>query len=227
MKKVSGLSLLLASIGVFLIGLAGVLQYEAFEIEKSTAVVYEKVTVKNFNTANVEKNNNENKLIEEVVLNSELEEINIYTDVSTIPYEPIVYDGLTMNQLADKLNRSLKDTISNKGHLIASYSLEKGVDPYLATAIMLHETGCNSGRCSSLVKSCNNVGGQKGGPSCGGGSYKAYPTLDEGIMGYIDNLHKNYYSYGLNTPEAMASKYAASTTWATKVNNYIYSIKNK
>lgn len=227
MKKVSGLSLLLASIGVFLIGLARVLQYEAFEIEKSTAVVYEKVTVKNFNTANVEKNNNENKLIEEVVLNSELEEINIYTDVSTIPYEPIVYDGLTMNQLTDKLNRSLKDTISNKGHLIASYSLEKGVDPYLATAIMLHETGCNSGRCSSLVKSCNNVGGQKGGPSCGGGSYKAYPTLDEGIMGYIDNLHKNYYSYGLNTPEAMASKYAASTTWATKVNNYIYSIKNK
>ena len=33
MKKVSKLSLTLASIGVFMIGLAGVLQYKAFQIE--------------------------------------------------------------------------------------------------------------------------------------------------------------------------------------------------
>ena len=30
--------------------------------------------------------------------------------------------------------------MSGKGELIASYSLEKGVDPYIATAIILQET---------------------------------------------------------------------------------------
>ena len=81
--------------------------------------------------------------------------------------------------------------------------------------------------CSNLVRSCNNVGGQKGEPSCGDGSYKAYPTLDEGIMGYIDNLYKNYVSKGLTTANAMGPKYAASTTWASQVNNYIALVKSK
>ena len=51
---------------------------------------------------------------------------------------------------------------------------------------MLHETGCKY-KCSNLVVSCNNVGGQKGSPSCGGGSYKYYATLDDGIVGHIEN----------------------------------------
>ena len=131
-----------------------------------------------------------------------------------------------MGELAEKLNRSLNSTISGKGYLIASYSLQLGIDPYMATAIILHETGCN-GTCSSLVRECNNVGGQKGGPSCGGGAYKAYATLDEGIMGYLDNLYRNYYSYGLTTPETIGPKYAASTTWASQVNNYIALIRSR
>lgn len=140
--------------------------------------------------------------------------------------EEKVYNDLTLNELADKLNRSLNSTISNQGYLIASYALEKGVDPYLAVAIMLHETGCKW-ECSKLVKSCNNVGGQKGSPSCGNGSYKRFDSLELGIKGFIDNLAKNYYAYGLTTPEAMNRKYAASTTWATKVNAYIEQIKAK
>ena len=246
MKKVSKLSLTLASLGVFMIGLAGVLQYKAFQIEEGT-VAYETVTMndsysgnkevnnKNENTPEESNDNNaevedvtttDNEEVEEVVIEDELEDVKTYEEVSTVPVDPIVYDGLTMNQLAEKLNRSLKSTISGKGYLIASYSLQLGIDPYMATAIILHETGCN-GTCSSLVRECNNVGGQKGGPSCGGGAYKAYATLDEGIMGYLDNLYRNYYSVGLTTPETIGPKYAASTTWASQVNNYIALIRSR
>lgn len=136
----------------------------------------------------------------------------------------IVYDGLTMDQLAEKLNRSLKNELSGYGYLYASYSLENGVDPYIAVAISLHETGCNA-RCSNLMTSCNNVGGQKGSPTCGSGSYKQFNTLEEGIKGYIDNLSRNYFGMGLNTPELMAKKYAQSTSWASRVNSYIDTIK--
>lgn len=138
----------------------------------------------------------------------------------------IVYDGMTMSELTEKLNRSLKSTIAGKGDIFASYSLERGVDPYLAVSIMLLETGCNW-TCSSLMRKCNNVGGQKGSPSCDGGSYRSYPSLDEGIKGFIDNIADNYYAYGLTTPETMNKKYAESNTWAIKVNNYISSVKSK
>ena len=245
MKKVSKLSLTLASIGVFMISLACILQYESFQIESENDVVYEKVTMNDLNAGKIEEVNNKNENIsqnesdnnssnevteestaEEVVIEEELEDVKTYEDVNTILVEPIVYDGLTMNQLAEKLNRSLKSNISSKGYLIASYSLQLGIDPYIATAIILHETGCN-GTCSTLVRECNNVGGQKGSPSCGGGAYKAYATLDEGIMGYLDNLYRNYYSKGLNTVETIGPKYAASTTWASQVNNYIALIKSR
>lgn len=156
----------------------------------------------------------------EVLVDNDVTEENIKEDV--VEEKPaIVYENMTLDELSEKLNRSLNSTISGKGYLIASYSLELGVDPYLATGIILLETGC-SWECSSLVKECNNVGGQKG---SGCGSYTAYDTLDDGIKGFIDNLYRNYYSYGLTTPEQMNSKYASSTEWATKVNNYIDKIK--
>lgn len=136
----------------------------------------------------------------------------------------IVYDGMTMDQLVAKLNRSLNSTLAGQGYAFAAYSLELGVDPYVAVAIALHETGCKWD-CSTLVKQCNNVGGMKGGPSCGGGAYKAFPTLDAGIRGYIENLSRNYYAVGLTTPELMNSKYAASPTWASKVNAYVSQIR--
>ena len=138
----------------------------------------------------------------------------------------IVYDGLTMDQLAEKLDRSLKNELNGYGRLYAEYSLEKGVDPYIAVAISLHETGCN-GHCSTLMRECNNVGGQKGSPTCGNYGYRGFDTLEDGIKGFIDNLSDNYFGIGLNTPELMAKKYAASTTWAAQVNNYISTIKSR
>ena len=133
-----------------------------------------------------------------------------------------VYEGMTIEELSEKLDRSLNSDLKGKGTLIASYSLEKGVDPYLATAIMLHETGCEW-ECSYLVRQCNNVGGQKG---IGCGAYSYFETLDLGIQGFIDNLYKNYVAYGLVTAEQINPKYAESTTWAANVNRYVAKIKN-
>ena len=142
-----------------------------------------------------------------------------------IPPRVEVYDNLTLEELSAKLDRNLgTDYIAGKGNLIASQCIEKGVDPYLAVAIMLHETGCGS-RCSSLTRNCNNVGGQKGSPSCGRGSYKAFSTLDEGIVSFITNLSENYYAKGLNTVEAIGSKYAEGKSWPTKINSFIEKIR--
>lgn len=145
---------------------------------------------------------------------------------SNVTKRVIVYDGMTMSELSEKLNRSMKSTIAGKGELLASYTIEKGVDPYIALSIMLLETGCNW-TCSYLTRVCNNVGGMKGAPGCDGGSYKAFATIDEGIMKFVDNLANNYYAYGLTTPEAMNKKYAESNEWAMKVNRYISQVKAK
>ena len=135
-----------------------------------------------------------------------------------------VYEGMTIEELSSQINKSLKGYIAGKGDLIARHSLDTGVDPFVATAIMLHETGCN-GKCSVLTTQCNNVGGQKGYPRCGNGSYKRYDTLDDGIRGVINNLSKNYYSIGLNTVEKIAPKYAEGNTWAGKINYYVNKIR--
>ncbi len=140
----------------------------------------------------------------------------------------IVYEGMTLGELSDKLDRTLHSTISGQGYTFASYAVELGVDPYLAVAIVMHETGC-AGECSTLLKECNNVGGMKGGSDtkCNGGSYASFSSLEEGIRAYMQNLYRNYTSQGLTTADAMASKYAASQTWASQVNAYINSIKAK
>lgn len=136
----------------------------------------------------------------------------------------IIYDGLTLTDLIRKLNKNLNSTLTNTGHYFANYYLKTGLDPYLAVAIVLQETGCKW-TCSKLVRNCNNIGGMKGNPSCNGGSYKRYDTLENGINGYLDMLYNNYYSQGLTTPELINPKYASSTTWSTNVNNYINNIK--
>ncbi len=138
----------------------------------------------------------------------------------------IVYDGMNIQQLSDKLNRTLNSDLKGKGELFAKMSVDLGIDPYLAVAISMHETGCKW-NCSRLVKTCNNVGGMKGSPGCGGGAYARFSSLDEGIRAYMNNLYKNYTSKGLTTPEAMSPKYAGSTTWASQVRTYMNEIKAK
>ena len=159
---------------------------------------------------------------------NEEREVAYYVDVEEIieeekveEVEPVVYNGRTLKEIIETINKSLNSTIAGKGELIASYSLEKGVDPYMATGIILLETGCRWG-CSRLVRECNNVGGQKG---SGCGSYSRFNSLDEGIKAFIDNLDRNYIRKGLTTPEQINPKYAEDRNWAKKVNKYIEEIK--
>ena len=133
-----------------------------------------------------------------------------------------VYDGLTIEELIDKINNILSSDLTGMGNYFAEYSVELGVDPYLAVAIAMHETGC-TWDCSYLMKSCNNVGGQKG---YGCGEYQAYDTLSDGIYGFVSNIKKNYVDYGLLTAEQMNPKYAEDPEWSYKVNKYIEKIKN-
>ena len=133
-------------------------------------------------------------------------------------------ESLSYDELVAKLNRSLNSTLAGKGDSFAKYATELGIDPYLAVAIVLHETGCN-GTCSKQVRECYNVGGMKGGPSCNGTSYKKFASLDEGIYSFMYNLKTNYYDKGLTTPEQMNKKYAASKAWARKIHHYINKIK--
>lgn len=178
-------------------------QVKAEEVDIKESEIYDDTT----NNDNNDSNNNDDALT---------------TDSEDKNEDNVVYDGLTLDELASKLNRSFKNELSNKGYLYASYSLEKNVDPYLAAAISLEETGCNY-NCSNLIKTCNNVGGMKG---SGCGSYGYFNTLDDGIRAFIDNISRNYVAYGLTTADTMNPKYAENPAWANNVNNYITRIRN-
>ena len=144
---------------------------------------------------------------------------------SNLEVRQIVYDGMTLKELGEKLDRSMGSSIDGYGEYFAAYALEKGVDPYLALGIVLLETGCKWG-CSSLARNCYNLGGIKGTPSCGGGSYRRFNSMEDGIERFIDNL-AGYYAKGLDTPEKMNPRYAESNTWAMKVRNYMSEIRAK
>ncbi len=178
-----------------------------------------------------------NTLLESIVVKSNLDKQNVdvlaVNDLSSLKQEieivklatstpVVVYDGLTREELIDKLNRNLSSDLSGYGESYVNYAIAYGVDPYLAVAISLHETGC-TWNCSSLVKECNNVGGMKG---SGCGAYGRFDSLDAGIEAMISNLSRNYVSQGLTTPELIGPRYAMSNTWASKINNYIEHIKN-
>lgn len=159
-------------------------------------------------------------------INSNIEQeeiIEVVEEIEEVPEVVKVYEDYTMDELAEKIERSLNSDIKGYGSFIANYTIEKNVDPFLATAIMLHETGC-TWNCSNLVKNCHNVGGMKG---TGCGSYGYFNTLEEGIQRFIDNIYNNYYVYGLTTATSMGKKYAEDPSWAMKVNNYIEKIKNR
>lgn len=154
----------------------------------------------------------------ELLVGDEILEVQEKTE----PERIVVYEDMTMEELTDKLNRTLSSDLSGMGEYYAKYSIELGVDPYLAVAISMHETGC-TWNCSYLAKTCNNVGGQKG---TGCGAYKAYDTLADGIYGFILNIKNKYVDYGLLTADQMNPKYAEDPMWASKVNKYIEKIKN-
>lgn len=132
----------------------------------------------------------------------------------------VVFDNLTMEELSAKLNRVIGGAMSGKGNLIATESIKRGVDPYVATAIMMHETGNGT---SSMCRTCFNFGGQKG---SGCGAYQRFSSTDEGLTRMIDNLYRNYYAKGLTTIESIGSRYAESNTWPSMIHKYVNKIKS-
>ena len=139
-----------------------------------------------------------------------------------IPPRIEVYEGMTLEEVAWQLEKTLKNDVAGHGMFIASKCIEYGVDPFIATAIIMHETGCEQMQCSSLARNCFNFGGQKG---SGCGEYQRYNSIDEGLEGMIRNLYRNYYAYGLTTVEQIGPKYAEGDTWVSKINWYVNKIK--
>lgn len=130
-----------------------------------------------------------------------------------------VYNGMTIEELSIKLNKSLKGVLANQGNYIATRSLALGIDPYMVVAIMLHETGCKW-TCSTLARVNYNVGGMRG-----ASGWQKFNSIQDGIDGFLNNLSKNYIKKGLTTPEMIVKKYApSSTTWASKIRKYMAEI---
>ncbi len=151
------------------------------------------------------------------------EETTITKEQTTTTTKLVVWDNLTLEELTNKLDANLYDTLKGTGIHFATFTKDYGLDPYLAVSIVNLETGCKWG-CSKLVKNCNNIGGLKGKPSCGG-AYMKYNTLEEGIYGYLNIIYKYYWLEGLTTAQLMNSKYAKDPLWAQKVNAYYETIK--
>lgn len=221
-KRLMCLSLII--LGITMISMAII-------IEDNKKLNLKKIRVEHA-TINVINMSSSNREVEAQITNTKVNTNNI-KEVSMeqapqaeyIPPRIEVYEGMTIEELSDKLNRVLGTSyLQGKGSLIATKCIELGVDPYITTAIILHETGCRH-KCSNLTVQCNNVGGQKGSPKCGNGSYKYYATLDDGIVGHIENLFYRYYSRGRNTVETIGPVYAQSNTWVSKINWYVNLIR--
>ena len=225
MRKTKIISYLLIIVAVLMVSVGLRLQ------EKVSIKSNDDLTFYEVNTNNITASENvlsKNDMLQYRVDNSSITESVMETAPASVLVPPRieVFDGLTMEELAAKLDKNLgNDIMGGKGYFIASNCIEKGVNPYIATAISLHETGCGT-KCSNLARYCYNVSGQKGRPGCNGGSFKKFDSLDEGIMGLINNLYKNYYSVGLDTVEKIAPKYAEGNTWAGKINYFVNKIKN-
>lgn len=168
---------------------------------------------------NIYKEKNEEKselVIHNIVNNNIIYKSNIPDNI----YEEVkVYENMTLTELSTKLDNVLNSDLNGYGEIIASRALDTGVDPVVATSIILLETGCKWS-CSSLVKYNNNVGGMRSNKG-----YMKYSSLDEGINAFINNLANNYYAKGLNTPELINKKYATNPEWYKKVYYYVDLIK--
>lgn len=163
----------------------------------------------------------ENIVVENVLYRSDtvLSRYEVVEEVVEEVEEPIVYEGLTLEELGLKIDNVLNSTLEGYGTTIASLAIDKGVDPVVAASIILVETGCKW-TCSSLVRNANNVGGMK----ASSGRYASFETLEAGLEAFINNLANNYYAKGLTTPEAINTKYAANPNWHDDVYYYIEAI---
>ncbi len=218
MKKLPSIKAFLAIIAIILIHILSANKIDGNKKVNDTYVM------SNYQLANTIR---DERLFKKEKISNELLATNESTPEVIEPIEipEIVYDGMTMEELGNKLEKNLKSALKGYGNVFAEYSVKYGVDPYLALAIVFHETGCYSGSCSTLTTKCNNIGGMKGSPGCGGGPYKRFSTLDQGVKAFYKNLSKNYFQKGLTTPETIGKKYAESESWPSRIRYYMNIIK--
>ena len=216
MKKIKLISSTAMLVGILMISLGFYVQ-STEQTTNLNSLKIEEFDVKNMATSvnKVVKDNNK-----EDNDNFSLTEIDMETAPASV-LRVEVFQGMTMEELSKKLDKSLGGILAGHGKTIAEHSLKVGVDPYIVTAIMMHETGNGTSR---IANSCYNFGGQKG---SGCGAYKRYGSVDEGLKGMIDNLYNNYYAHGLKTVEAIGPRYAESSSWVGMINWYIGKIKTK
>ena len=229
-KEVAIITLAFLSCFILVLGIKKIYfttDIKTYEQDKNSDIKYAKATTEKIDTtydplASVIMNYREDEVMELPSITYEFP----YKIAPTIKDDgSIIYDGMTITELTNKLNKSLGSYLTNTGYFFADYTRRTGLDPYLSVAIVLLETGCKWG-CSKLTVECNNIGGLKGNGSCNGSSYSQYDSLDKGIESYLNIIYYNYFEPGLDTPDKMASKYASSSKWAQKVNTYIEEIKN-
>ena len=174
MQKIKIICIITSFVGVMMISIGLVLQEKSINSFKIDSLAT--------NTNLIIKRKENNIEREDIQL---LKEIKVETTNASLLRQE-VFEGMTIDELAEKINRTLKNEISGQGYTIANKCIELGVDPYIATAIIMHETGCGQNQCSNIARNCFNFGGQKG---SGCGAYKKYNSIEEGLEGMITNLY--------------------------------------
>lgn len=228
MKRYRVISFLTSFVGIMMIS-AGLIimrdQANSLNVEVTTS----SMDVKNM-AANANMIVKEVEVQYEEVYTPPVEEVEMETAPASIviPERIEVFDGLTIEELIDRLNRNLgNDILAGYGEFIANEALSRGVDPYLVVAIISQESGCaGSNGCSNLASVCYNFGGIKGNPGCNGKSFKQFDSIEDGLVGLIDLLDRVYFSKGLTTPDQIGPIYCEGDEWAGHINWFINKIKN-
>lgn len=181
-------------------------------------------SISDINSDEVEKEFEESAIdISDVGLNvHNVIDINSLSKIATNIDRVEVYDHLTYYELVKKLNKSLRGVLSGKGNVIATRCLKYKMNPYMVTAIMLHETGCFSS-CSYLATHNYNFGGLKG----ANGNYQSFASVEQGINKMVDIIYYGYWKLGLTSPETMNSKYAADPNWKVRVRQHMNTIRSR
>ena len=86
---------------------------------------------------NIYKENNNKHYIEITVTQISLASANIRNE-EEMRAKMVVYEGLTLNELSEKLDKVLKSDLAGYGRYISEVSLEKNVDPIDATSILIN-----------------------------------------------------------------------------------------
>ena len=135
------------------------------------------------------------------------------------------FNGESIEAIGKKIDKYCKKTpFEGYGEYIAKHSINKGVNPYLISGILLEGSNCKI-ECSVIFKECNNATGMKGEPGCFGGTYKSYNKIEDSIYDIINYIGKEFYTKEMQSPYKMYKAYGKNSSWALKVSNFMDAIK--